>query len=233
MWDGESVKALLKAHEDAGYRDFHGKLTHTRYERIGVRVPVLRALAKQIIRSGEWREFLAVRPIVLYEHAMLAGIISASVKEPYEDKIARLRAFAADIDDWAVCDITCSSLKCRDGRLFDDMRAFALSPDVWTARMGIVVMLGNFAGREHVDGIRETLNALTADGYYIDMAVGWLICTVESHDEGAGIELMKTARVTDEVLRIAAYKMRDSFRVSQKSKTEAARLAKVKSKNSV
>lgn len=233
MWNEERIRELLKAYEDAKYRDFHGALTHTRYERVGVRVPVLRTLAKEIIRSGEWREFLAVRPIILYEHAMLAGIISASVKEPYSDKMERLRAFAAYIDDWAVCDITCSSLKCKDERFFKDMCAFAKSPDVWTARIGLVVILGNFADREHIDGIRETINAVKAQDYYIDMAVGWLICTAESHDEGAGIELMKTAMVSDEVLRIAAYKMRDSFRVSQKSKEEAARLAKVKRKNNV
>ena len=231
MWSEDRIRETLEAHADAKYRDFHGKLTHTRYERIGVRIPALRALAKEIIRSGEWRDFLAVRPIVLYEHAMLAGILSASVKEPYEDKIERLRAFAAYIDDWAVCDVTCSSMKCKDGRLFEDMRAFAVSRDVWTARMGIVVILSNFAGREHVDGIRETINAVQAQGYYVDMALGWLICTVESYDEGAGIELMRTAAVSDEVLRIAAYKMRDSFRVSQKSKDEAAEIAEVKRKN--
>lgn len=226
MWNADGIRQLLKAHEDAVYRDFHGTLTHTRYERIGVRVPVLRSMAKEIVRSGEWRDFLSVRPIILYEHAMLAGIISASVKEPYEDKIARLRAFAADIDDWAVCDITCSSLKCKDARLFDDMCAFAKSNDVWTARIGLVVILGNFADRAHVDGIRETLGALTAKGYYIDMAVGWLICTVESRCKGAGIELMKTAKISAEVKKIAASKMRDSYRVSSESKMEASEIAR-------
>lgn len=225
MWDSAEIRELLSAHADAKYREFHGGLTHTRYERIGVRIPVLRAIAKDLIKSGEWRGFLAVRPIIYYEHAMLAGIISASVKEPYEEKIARLRAFAARIDDWAVCDVTCSSLKCRDVRLFDDMRAFAQSGDVWLARMGLVVILGNFADREHLDGIRSTIDGVTAKDYYIDMAVGWLVCTVESHDEGAGIELMRTAKMSNTVKKIAASKMRDSFKVTQNSKKTAASIA--------
>ncbi len=226
MWNAEKTEEILRSREDVGYREFHGKLTNTSYERIGVRVPVLRALAKQIISSGEWREFLSVRPVKYYEHAMLAGIISASVKEPYEDKIQRLKEFSELIDDWAVCDITCSSLKCNDARLFDDMRVFASSDKVWLARIGLVVILGNFAFRERLDEIRETVNGIVAEGYYIDMAVGWLICTVESHSEGAGINLMRTAEISSKVKKIAASKMRDSYRVSEKSKKEAAEIAK-------
>lgn len=225
-WDHKRIEDLLRSREDAKYRDFHGGLTKTSYERIGVRVPDLRAMAKEIIRSGEWREFLAVRPIIYYEHAMLTGIVSASVKEPYEDKIERLREFSSCVDDWAVCDITCSSLKCRDPRLFDDMKEFSSSPEAWLARMGLVTILGNFADRDHLDGIREAINGIKAKGYYIDMAVGWLICTVESRDEGAGIELIGTANVSKEVKKIAAAKMRDSYRVTEKSKKKAKELAR-------
>lgn len=226
MWDADKIRDILSSHADEKYREFHGGLTRTEYERLGVRVPVLRNIAKEIIKSGEWREFLAVRPIILYEHAMLAGIISASVKEPYEDKIKRLKDFAEVVDDWAVCDITCSSLKCKDARLFNDMKEFALSSDTWLARIGLVVILGNFSDEEHLEGIRDTISFVKAHGYYIDMAIGWLICTVESHCKGAGIELMKTAEISAEVKKIAASKMRDSYRVSPESKKEASELAR-------
>lgn len=225
MWDNDKITALLKEHEDEKYREFHGGLTFTKYERIGVRVPVLRAIAKRIIKSGEWEEFVSVRPILFYEQAMLCGIISASVKERYEDKIKRLKEFSKLIDDWAVCDVTCSCVKSSDGRLFDDACAFAASQDPWLARMGLVIILGNFADRAHLDGIRAALESLRAKGYYIDMAAGWLICTVESHDEGAGLELMKTANISGEVKKIAASKMRDSFRVSEENKIKAKEIA--------
>lgn len=225
MWDNEKITALLKKHEDKKYKEFHGGLTFTAYERIGVRVPVLRALAKEIIRSGEWEGFLSVRPILFYEQAMLCGIISASVKEAYEDKIKRLKEFSGMIDDWAVCDVTCSGLKCKDDRLFGDACAFAASSDMWLARMGLVIILGNFADRKHLCGIRDAINSVRAKGYYIDMAVGWLICTVESHDRGAGIELMLTTNVSQTVRKIAAGKMRDSYRVSDESKKKAKEIA--------
>lgn len=226
MWDTVSVENLLRSHADEKYREFHGGLTKTAYERVGVRVPVLRSMAKDIIKSGEWREFLAARPVRLYEHAMLLGVVSASVKEPYEDKIERLERFSRLVDDWAVCDITCSSLRCKDERLFGDMARFAGSGDVWLARIGLVVLLGNYADGEHVDGLREVINGVRAQGYYVDMAVGWLIATVESHTEGGGLELMRTARLSPEIKKIAAAKMRDSFRVSAESKREASRIAK-------
>lgn len=226
MWTTEEIENLLRERADEKYREFHGGLTKTAYERVGVRVPVLRAIAKNIARSGEWRQFLSVRPVRLYEHAMLVGIVSAIAKEPYEDKMARLEEFASLVDDWAVCDVTCSSLRCRDGRLFGDMARFAASSDAWLARMGIVVLLCNFADGEHTDALREVIDGVRAQGYYVDMAVGWLIATAESRTEGAGLELMRTAHISPEVKKIAAAKMRDSFRVSAESKREAARLAK-------
>lgn len=226
MWNVAAIENMLREHADEKYREFHGGLTKTAYERVGVRVPVLRGMAREIIKSGEWREFLAVRPVRLYEHAMLLGVVSASVKEPYADKIERLERFSRFVDDWAVCDITCSSLKCKDERLFGDMTRFAASDDAWLARMGLVVLLGNYADGEHIDGLRAAINGVRARGYYVDMAVGWLIATVESHTAGAGLALMATARISPEVKRIAAAKMRDSFRVSAESKREAARIAK-------
>lgn len=106
------------------------------------------------------------------------------------------------------------------------MQEFSSSAEVWLARMGLVTILGNFADREHLDRIRETIDGIRAKGYYIDMAVGWLICTVESHDEGAGIELIETSDISDEVKKIAAAKMRDSYRVTEKSKKKAKELAR-------
>lgn len=226
MWTIDGIENLLREHADEKYREFHGGLTKTAYERVGVRVPVLRAIAKDIVRSGEWRQFLAVRPVRLYEHAMLVGVVSAIAEEPYEDKIARLEEFSSLVDDWAVCDVTCASLRCGDERLFGDMARFAADSDAWLARMGLVVLLSVFADGEHTDGLREVIDGVRAQGYYVDMAVGWLIATAESRTEGAGLQLMKTARLSPEVKRIAASKMRDSFRVSEASKREAARLAR-------
>ena len=107
------------------------------------------------------------------------------------------------------------------------MCGFAVSEDIWLARMGIVVLLGNFAYGEYLDVLRETVNGVVAKDYYIDMALGWLICTLESHSKGAGIELMKTAKISHTVKKMAASKMRDSYRVSEDIKKQAAELAKI------
>ena len=65
MWDTVSVENLLRSHADEKYREFHGGLTKNAYERVGVRGPVLRSMAKDIIKSGGGGEVLAARPVRL------------------------------------------------------------------------------------------------------------------------------------------------------------------------
>jgi len=42
----------LKSLQDLKYKEFHSKLTFTKYEIIGIRVPLLRKIAKEIINSN-------------------------------------------------------------------------------------------------------------------------------------------------------------------------------------
>ena len=55
----EIQKKLFKM-QDLGYRDFHSKLMPTidKETIIGVRVPILRRLAKELFKNGEYMYFL-------------------------------------------------------------------------------------------------------------------------------------------------------------------------------
>ena len=53
----EEIRARLLELADPGYREFHGKLLPGTDNILGVRVPALRKLAKEIVR-GDWEAFL-------------------------------------------------------------------------------------------------------------------------------------------------------------------------------
>ena len=106
----EEIRARLLELADPGYREFHGKLLPGTDNILGVRVPALRKLAKEIVR-GDWEAFLLENDREWYEKDMLQGLVIGCAPMDYEKRLARIREFIPRINNWAVCDVFCSSLK--------------------------------------------------------------------------------------------------------------------------
>ena len=70
---------------------------------IGVRVPVLRKFAKELIKKQSCEDFLKELPHKYYDENMLHGILISEMKD-YIGCIERLNEFLPYIDNWAVCD---------------------------------------------------------------------------------------------------------------------------------
>ena len=95
---------LYKPYIDTAYRDFSMKLTKN-IDRpyIGVRLPILRKLAKEI---GDI-DF----PVVYHEDVLLRGFIIAKKKIPIEEKLHLLDTQLDLLSTWDETDTLASSLK--------------------------------------------------------------------------------------------------------------------------
>ena len=71
---------LLK---DEGYKEFHSRLIPdiSPEKIIGIRVPVLRKLAKELVKSGEAWEFIKTLPHFYYEENNLHAFIIEQIKD--------------------------------------------------------------------------------------------------------------------------------------------------------
>ena len=95
--------------QDLKYKEFHSKLCPNVSNIIGVRVPVLRQFAKELYKEDN--EVINKIGNKYYEEIMLQGFLIAFSNENVETKINYIRNFLPKIDNWAVCDVFCSSLK--------------------------------------------------------------------------------------------------------------------------
>ncbi len=86
---------------DLRYRDFSASLTPGAGPMIGVRLPQLRTLAREIAR-GSWREWLATAPDDYFEERMLQGLVIGYAKCAPDEKIGYVARFVPKIDKWAV-----------------------------------------------------------------------------------------------------------------------------------
>ena len=111
MTTTENIRKELQALADSKYQEFHSSLLPGANNILGVRIPQLRTMAKEIIKKEDWRTFVESTDTIYYEETMLQGMIIGLAKMELEEQMKYVTMFIPRIDNWAVCDIFCSELK--------------------------------------------------------------------------------------------------------------------------
>ena len=176
----EIINKLEELKSDEDFIGFQEKLLKTNLKVIGVRVPVLRELAKIYFKSGKIIEFNEETD-KYFEGVLLEGLIISLIKEKsiLKDK---LNQFFYKMDNWAVVDMVCSSLcafkKSFEKEDFEYFLNLIESKDEFTARFGIVALMKFFINKECLDELLIGLNNIKCEKYYVNMAIAWLISEI-------------------------------------------------------
>ena len=98
--DKETIRGQLLACAEPTYRAFSAKLLPTvdAARILGVRLPTLRKMAKQIARE-DWRAYLADAGEDSLEELMLQGMVIGCVKTDLDDILPYVAAFVPKIDN--------------------------------------------------------------------------------------------------------------------------------------
>ncbi len=212
---------FVKTNREEKYRDFHMRLTRSSYLINGIRIPILRKYAKEIAKSRDTADFLKQKS-QCYEQCMLKGLLITYLKLDDKDFFPLLESYIGEIDDWALTDVVCSDIRRKDDIYLNKVIEYAKSKDIWFARWGIVAVMVNFYDKDEV--IYEIVNNLIAKDYYVDMALAWLIQVLSVKNRAVAVSLMKSDKVSGQVKKLAARKIKDSFRVSKEDKEYFAQI---------
>ena len=107
----QKIKQRILNEADPDYKKFSASLIPNIDNILGVRLPTLRKIAKEIYKSGEWEEFVNKQQCEFMEEVMLQGMIIGLIKTNPEEILEYVKNFIPKIDNWAVCDTFCNSLK--------------------------------------------------------------------------------------------------------------------------
>ena len=97
--DFNEIKNKMQSAYDEKNAAFFLKVSPLAKNVTGVRVPYLRKLAKEIIKS-DVKDFLDNYIIETHEEFMLKGIVIFSSKLPLEEKLIYLEKYVPEIYDW-------------------------------------------------------------------------------------------------------------------------------------
>ena len=214
----QEYQALLQELEslaDPQYKAFHEGLIPGVSMAWGVRLPALRALAKKLLRGNPVGLLENSRP-GSYEETLLRGLVIGGLNLPWvEDFLPR-------IDNWAVCDTFCNSLKPRSPEDRQEMWAFFrplyASGQEYFARTACVVQLSHFVDQEHVEEGLALLQQVGHPGYYAKMAVAWALSVWYVKFPQAVEELLAQQTLDPWVQNKSIQKVRESRRVGRAEK---------------
>ena len=224
VWNKQSYKAFVEyliSIKDSKYKEFHSSIVlNSKYEMIGIRVPIMKDIAKKIAKTSNIEDFLEYAQDRFYEEVMIQGLVISHIKD---EKLfyKYFKKHINKIDNWALCDTFCSAIKIvekYEDKYFKEAVNMSLSNKEFISRVGLVIILSHFVSDKNLDTIFEALNKIKSDLFYINMAEAWLVCELYIKNPKETMKFIKKNQLNKFTQNKAISKIHDSYRVSKEEK---------------
>ena len=180
--EAEIIRAQLFALRDEAYRTFHSALMPTVPPEtvIGVRVPALRKLAKQLAGTAQAEV-----------HAFLIELI-----RDYDRALAETEAFLPYINNWATCDCFCPKVFAKHKKeLLVPIRRWLDSGEVYTVRYGMEMLMRYYLDDAFRPEYLEWVADVHSTEYYINMMRAWYFATALAKQPDAALPWLTEKRL--------------------------------------
>ncbi len=171
------IEQLLQ-NQDKSYREFNAGLIPniSKEMMIGVRVPILRKLAKSLSKE-EKEQFLCSLPHEYFEENMLHSILLSEITDT-DSLLEKLESFLPYIDNWAVCDALVPKIWKRHYReLYCQIPKWLQNDHPYTIRFGYSMLMHFYLEEGFSTAHLEYLLTYEGDDYYVFMMMAWYLAT--------------------------------------------------------
>ncbi len=211
------------------YKKFSQKLIPNCNNMLGIRIPVLRDMARQIAK-GNWKSFVESVGDEYFETTMLHGFVLGYIKADCSEILKYLKLFVPKINNWSVCDSVSAGLKFtlkNRQEVLVFLNEYLKSKNEFEVRFAVVMLMDYYITDEYIDMVLETLQKIDHNGYYVKMAVAWAIsvCFVKYQEKTMGV-LRCSERLDSDTYNKALQKIIESNRVNKDQKAYIRTLKK-------
>lgn len=232
MITAEKIKDVLKEYIDEKFKDFTSALIPGARPILGVRVPILRKLAKEIAKD-DWQTYLKEATEDTYEEVAIKGFVIGYAKAELKGLLPYIAEHIEKIDDWSLCDGFCSNLKVAEKHrkeFLEFLLPYAKIDDEFKQRVVAVMLMTYYLTDDYIDMSLEVLDSLKNEKYYCKMAVAWAIATAWAKQREKTYCFMQEGNNTldDWTYNKAIQKMLESYRVSDEDKAMLRRMKRNK-----
>ncbi len=215
------IRDTLLALSEPTYRDFTAKLTPTisPSQVIGIRLPILRSLAKKLAGSPEANKFLQDLPHTYLEENHLHGLLIEQIGT-YEATITALDRFLPYVDNWATCDTMHPKIL---GKHLPELSAkiptWLASSHPYMIRYGIGMRMAHFLDDAFTPAIAQEIASVRSEEYYVNMMIAWFFATALAKQYDAILPILEARQLPPWTHNKTIQKAIESFRISADQKT--------------
>lgn len=214
------IQKMLLSEQDIGYKEFHKKLMPTIPEDkiIGIRIPVLRKIAKKISSSPEAEEFMNTLPHKYYEENNLHAFLIEKIKD-YDEALKKTEEFLPYVDNWATCDSFSPKIfsENRD-KIILKIKEWLSSDKEFTVRYAIGLLMNLFLDEDFKKEYPHLAAEVKSDEYYIKMMQAWYFATALAKQYDTAVLFLEEKRLDPWVHNKAIQKAVESRRIGDETK---------------
>lgn len=236
----ETIYEQLTDMAEPGYRDFSRKLLprcpddaaafpdgrpFSQDRLLGVRMPRLRRLAKQMVTAGAGPAYLdavlADPGAPIFEEQMLAAMLTGQTPWPDAALLPRVAAFVPHIDNWSLCDGFAGELKAvgaHRARFEAPLAGWLASANPWTLRFATGLLMRYYATEADLPRWFSAFDAMPQEHYYVRMGIAWALATAYAAFPKRIDHYLADNRLAADTRLLTYQKLVESRRVSAEDK---------------
>lgn len=228
----DNIQKSIFDNADKKYRDFHSSLIPTvdKNTIIGVRVPVVRKLAKDLQRNcpQDVQVFLSELPHKYYDENILHAILISHISD-FDEAIEYTEEFLPYVDNWAVCDIfnPCTFKNHKD-ELWQKIETWLNSNHAYTVRFAIVIAMRHFLDNDFSGDKFDKVIGIKSDEYYVNMAIAWYMSFALIKQYDVAVKIIEENKLPAWVHNKSIQKAVESYRIPDNRKQYLKTLRKWK-----
>ena len=214
------IQEFLFKHADEKYRQFQSKLIPTVEPEtvIGVRTPILRAIAKQIVKDEMYGQFLESLPHDYFEENQLHAFILSEWKD-FQKTIEGVCTFLPFVDNWATCDQMSPKIFARHkSELLSYIRQWIQSDHIYTVRFGIGKLMQLFLDDDYDIRYSDWVSRIRSEEYYINMMIAWYFATALAKQYDSVIHYLTERKLDEWTHHKSIQKAIESYRITDEQK---------------
>ena len=183
---------------------------------IGVRVPHIRKLAREVQGTPEADAFLHELPHTYHEENMLHACLIDRMRD-YAAAMDTIEAFLPHVTNWAVCDTLKPRVKDRADYLAR-AKVWIASDHTYTCRHGIDALMTEFLDEHFDPALPDLVAGVRSEEYYVRMMVAWYFATALAKQWDSVIPYLTGHRLDEWTHRKTIQKAVESFRITPEQK---------------
>ena len=206
--------------QDLKYRDMQIKIIPAIDSKsvIGVRTPEIKSIAREMLKSGEYKDFLKELPHKYFDENQLHAFIISGIKN-LDECMAELEKFLPFVDNWATRDqMSPKIFKKHKEVLPAHIKEWIRSDKTYTVRFGVGMLMEHFLGDDYDPAYPEMVAGLRSEEYYVNMMIAWYFATALAKQYESVLPYIEEKRLDDWTHNKAIQKSVESSRITEEQK---------------